>query len=63
MVTAMTQSDDPLDKQMGDAVQACRRVMIDLTVEEKAVVLQELRRWLVAEVATNDTAAAKERQH
>jgi hypothetical protein len=37
--------------------------MIDLPLAHKTVVLSELDRWLVAEEATHDPAAAKQRQH
>jgi hypothetical protein len=45
------------------AVDACRKAMIDLPLAHKTVVLNELDRWLVAEEATHDSAAAKERRH
>jgi hypothetical protein len=59
----LTQQDEVFDRQITEAVDACRRVMIDLEIDAKAVVLNELHRWLVAEAATQDPAAAKERQH
>jgi hypothetical protein len=46
-----------------DAVDACRKAIINLPLTHKTVVLNELDRWLVAEEATHDPAAAKERQH
>jgi hypothetical protein len=59
----LTQQDEVFDRQINEAVDARRRVMIDLEIDAKAVVLNELHRWLVAEAATHDPAAAKERQH
>jgi hypothetical protein len=59
----LTQQDEVFDRQINEAVDARRRVMIDLEIDAKAVVLNELHRWLVAEVATHDPAAAKEGQH
>ena len=56
--------DQPFNTQaIRDAVNACRKVIIDLPLAHKTVVLNELDRWLVAEEATHDSAAAKERRH
>jgi hypothetical protein len=54
---------DPLDKQIDDAVEACRKAVIDLTVKEKTVVMERLRGWIELEAASHDPAAAKNRQH
>jgi hypothetical protein len=62
----MPQQDEALDRQereIREAVEACRKAMADLEIDAKAVVLNELHRWLVAEAATHDPASAKERQH
>jgi hypothetical protein len=62
----MTPDDEQIDREaqaIRDAVDACRMAMIDLPLTHKAVVLNELDRWLVAEEATHDPAAAKERRH
>jgi hypothetical protein len=59
-------SNDALDRDVEairDAVNACRKALADLPLAHKTVVLNELDRWLVAEAATHDPAAAKERQH
>ena len=44
--------DERLDadaQAIRDAVNACRKAMIDLPLNHKNVVLNELHRWLVAE--------------
>jgi hypothetical protein len=45
------------DKLVNEAVEACRKAMIDLTVEAKAAVVNELHRWLTLEEASYDPAA------
>jgi hypothetical protein len=59
----LTQQDEVFDRQINEAVAACREAMADLEIDQKAVVLNELHRWLVAEAATHDPAAEKKRQH
>jgi hypothetical protein len=44
-------------------VEACRKAMIDLLVEEKVMVVDELRTWIELELASHDPAAAPSRQH
>jgi hypothetical protein len=59
-------TDDTLDRDVEairDAVDACRKAMIDLPLAHKTVVLNELHRWVELESASHDPAAAKERQH
>jgi len=61
----MTQPPDDIDKQareVREAVDACWRLLVDLTCEQKAVALNELGKWL-AEEATYDPASAPERRH
>jgi hypothetical protein len=58
-----TQPDDAQEREIQAVVEACRKAMIDLIVEDKAVVLQELHRWVVAEAATHDPASAPGRTH
>ena len=48
-------TDDTLDRaarDIRDAVNACRKVMIDLPLAHKNVVLNELHRWVEAERGT-----------
>ena len=47
------------DRQINEAVAACREAMADLEIDQKPVVLNELHRWLMAEAATHDPASAK----
>jgi hypothetical protein len=49
----------PAAQDIKDAVEACRKAMIDLTVAHKALVLNELNRWLAAEEATHIPEAAR----
>jgi hypothetical protein len=58
--------DERLDrdaKAIRDAVTPCRCAMTDLRLAHRALVLNELDRWLVLADPTNDPASAKERQH
>jgi hypothetical protein len=61
-----TKDDEALDRgarEIKDAIDRCRLAMADLVPDAKAVVLNELHRWLVLEQATHDPAYAPERRH
>jgi hypothetical protein len=52
-----TQTDDMLDRQareIQNVVDQCRRAMTDLTVEEKAVAVDQLRGWVELERSTHE---------
>lgn len=47
--------DDALDRRVRaivEAVDACRRALIDLTVEDKLLAVERLRGWVALEEAT-----------
>ena len=61
-----TKPDDEIDREalaIKSVIDACRGLMADLEPSAKAVVLNELHRWLVLEQATHDPAYAPERRH
>jgi hypothetical protein len=59
---ATTQPPGPLDKkaiEIMNVVDACRRAMIDLTVEEKRLVLTEVDKWVSYEESGHAQAAGQ----
>jgi len=56
-------TDDAQAREIQAVVEACRKAMADLEIDAKAVVLNELHRWIVLEQASHDPAAAPKRQH
>ena len=63
MPTSGATNDEAQEREINEAVEACRKAMADLEVDAKATVLRELHRWLVAEHASHDSAAAPEKRH
>ena len=59
----MTQPDDAREREILDAVDACRKAMIDLPVEQKGTVLDRLSALLAGEEASFDPASAPGRAH
>lgn len=49
--------DDALDRRVRaivEAVDACRRALIDLTVEDKLIAVERLRGWVEVERGTHE---------
>jgi hypothetical protein len=49
------QPDNPLDRQINDAVDQVWRLLVDLTVEQKAVVIERLQALLAMEEASHES--------
>ena len=50
-------SNDALERQAREiqfVVDACRRAMIDLTIEQKALVMDQLRGWIELERSSHE---------
>ena len=58
-----TTDDDREAREIKLVIDKCRAAMADLTPGLKAVVVQELHRWVVLEEASADPAHAPERRH
>ena len=58
-----TQPDDAQEREIQAVVEACRKAMIDLPVEQKGEVLDRLSAWLAGEEASFDPASAPGRTH
>ena len=59
-------TDDEIDREareIKDVIDRCRAAMADLTPDAKAVVVQQLHRWVVLEEATHLPEFAPARRH
>jgi hypothetical protein len=57
MATPQSDVDDARDKRVRmilSAVDECRRVLIDLTVEDKTIVVERLNAWVELERSTTE---------
>jgi hypothetical protein len=60
---AMTGEEDREAREIKDVIDKCRAAMADLLPDAKALVVQELHRWVVLEEASADPAHWPERRH
>lgn len=55
--------EDREAREIKDVIDKCRAAMADLTPDAKAVVVQQLHRWVVLEEASNDPSVIKGQRH
>ncbi len=58
-----TPEEDREAREIKEVIDRCRLAMADLVPDAKAVVVNELHRWVVLELSTHDPAHRPERRH